>query len=1170
LALQTTLLTAAIAIILALVAALVGPLLIDWGTYRPLIESEASRLIGLPVNVKGAIDARLLPSPQFTLRDIEIGGASADKATARALDVELALGPLLRGEWRATELRLTGPQLHLGLDAAGHLTAPSAAIAFKPDALAIDRLSIVNGTITLTDAASTRSVTLDQFYFDGEASSLLGPFRGEGDVVIGDEHYPYRVASGRYADDNTLALRVNVDPRDQPFNLEVKGTLAFEANAPRFEGELAVTRPAAAPAVPVVSQPWQLYTKIKASAASALLENIEVRYGSEEHGIKLTGVANLKFGKAPRFDGVLSGRQIDLDGVLGSDGGHSSPGAAVRRLVEWVRGAFRPGMPMQIGIGIDQVTLAGGAVQNVRGDISADANGWDLKSFEFRAPGFTQARLSGHLAVGDNGVSFSGPAEIDSADPKALAAWLEGRAQAAQDAPQSLRLRGELTLGSEKIAVEHLTADFARRTIAGRFVYLFAANGHPSKLEAALNAPEFDFDAALGVGRALLAGSRLERPHDMEISADIDRATLAGVAARNVSARVKVDADRWQIDRLIVGDLGGAALTASGTMVLAGPAPQGDLRLDVDARDLTSAAALLAHFAPWTAQKLNRAVPAMAPAKLRGQLSITPSGSSAEAKLSIEGSLGKLRVALNGDGRVEPKPLRVGVLHLDGKLTADDANALVAVLGLNSVVAVNAGPGALTLSVSGPPHGEWQVDGRLTAGGLSAKAAGTVNLFADAPTAALRTTMNADNAAPLRGPGIAEPVLPVTFAARIGLSAKEFSVSDLNATVAASTLRGRLTASIAQPHLVGGEIEADSIDAPALVAAAVGMPPRVGRKDAAWAWPDAPFGDGLFGDFAGTVRIKARRLDIWPRLSAREFRTNLRLGKNEFAFDDMTGVVSGGQFSGSIKFHDSGRGLDMATKIALSRAGIAALLPAAARPPIAGLLDLSLDFNGSGLSPVALVGSLHGSGKIALNGAEFAGLNPRAFDAVGRAVDQGLTVDASRVSEVVRKTLDSGPLAVKHAQATLTMDAGQLRLSEFAAETKDVGLSLIGNLDLLDGTLDAHLVLSPKSGPAGADVFLGLNGPVTAPTRSVDVTALTGWLTLRAVDNEARRLKAMEEAPPSQLAPAPAPSRVPPLTPPLIAMPPPQAAPALPAPIYVNPLPVPRGPTPEASIGPQR
>ena len=54
---QTTLLSIGIAVILALVAALVGPVFIDWGQYRAAIEAEASEMIGAPVRVGGNIKA---------------------------------------------------------------------------------------------------------------------------------------------------------------------------------------------------------------------------------------------------------------------------------------------------------------------------------------------------------------------------------------------------------------------------------------------------------------------------------------------------------------------------------------------------------------------------------------------------------------------------------------------------------------------------------------------------------------------------------------------------------------------------------------------------------------------------------------------------------------------------------------------------------------------------------------------------------------------------------------------------------------------------------------------------------------------------------------------------------------------------------------------------------
>ena len=51
---QTTLLGLAIAFIVALIAALVGPYFVDWNRFRPQFEAEASRVIGAPVRVSVA------------------------------------------------------------------------------------------------------------------------------------------------------------------------------------------------------------------------------------------------------------------------------------------------------------------------------------------------------------------------------------------------------------------------------------------------------------------------------------------------------------------------------------------------------------------------------------------------------------------------------------------------------------------------------------------------------------------------------------------------------------------------------------------------------------------------------------------------------------------------------------------------------------------------------------------------------------------------------------------------------------------------------------------------------------------------------------------------------------------------------------------------------------
>jgi large subunit ribosomal protein L24 len=269
----------------------------------------------------------------------------------------------------------------------------------------------------------------------------------------------------------------------------------------------------------------------------------------------------------------------------------------------------------------------------------------------------------------------------------------------------------------------------------------------------------------------------------------------------------------------------------------------------------------------------------------------------------------------------------------------------------------------------------------------------------------------------------------------------------------------------------------------------------------------------------------------------------LRFGRQEFAFDDMTGAVAGGRLAGQLSFRSAQDGLKARAKISLTRVDASSLLPSGARPPVTGSLAFSADVEGAGLSPVALIGSLQGSGTIALSDAQFAGLDPRAFDAVTRAVDQGLAIDAVRISDLVSKALDGGQLAVKRAEGTIAVSAGQVRLSDVTADSKDAALSLSGHLDLTDGSIDARLVLSGLGQAAGArpDIFVALKGPLAGPARSIDVSALSGWLTLRAVENQSRQLRDLENAQRQPKPQAPQPKR--------------ELAPALPPPLDIRPVP---------------
>ena len=134
---------------------------------------------------------------------------------------------------------------------------------------------------------------------------------------------------------------------------------------------------------------------------------------------------------------------------------------------------------------------------------------------------------------------------------------------------------------------------------------------------------------------------------------------------------------------------------------------------------------------------------------------------------------------------------------------------------------------------------------------------------------------------------------------------------------------------------------------------------------------------------------------------------------------------------------------------------------------------------------MALIGSLQGSGKIALADAQFAGLDPRAFDAVTRAVDQGLPIDAPRISDVVSKALDSGQLAVKHAEGTIAVSAGQMRLEQ--CQRRRQGGRLGAGRQSRSHRRHASTrgwCCRDRDEAAGArpDIFMALKGPLAAPT----------------------------------------------------------------------------------------
>jgi len=1093
---QTTLLSFAIALILALLAALVGPHFVNWNDHRAFFEAEASRLVGVSVKIGGDIDAGILPVPSVTLNDIVIdanGKADRNSASgvgrlrAGSLRIDLGLGPLMRGELRATEMKLVAPQLRLGLDSDGRIDWPPLALA--ADTLSIDQLSIEDGRATLTDAASQSEVVLDRLWFAGEVRSLTGPIRGNGAFVSGGSSYGYDISAGRPGPDGSR-VKITLKTDQRPLTVEADGLLAFDGSAPRFDGALTLSRPAGAVLASgkaAAYEPWRLTSKIKAAVSSATLDEVSFQYGPDERAVMLTGMADFKFGARPQMRGTLSARQIDLDRLLATAvASRRLPVSAVRAVAELLGGALRPSWPIQLSLNVDALTLGGGTLQNISSALRSDGVAWTLDKLEFRAPGFTQVKANGRLNLAERSLGFAGAASVDSNDPKNLMAWLGGSPSvAAQFKPW--RAKGDVTLGPDRIAVAGLRTEFDRGAVEGSVSYAWSAGSRPARLEADLHAADIDLDGALALGESALAGLGLERPGEMVLALEIGKARLAGLDARNIAARLKLDSAGLSIDRLSIEDLGNMSFVATGRIQTLS-SPGGNITLYLDARDLKGLVALADAAAPAFADPLRRLALRQKSAVLQANVSLENGGDDrVNGKIGVTGQLGAIRVnaSASASGKREAFTLAgAGTLagadtHFQGQFESDAAAPLLALFGLNGIAVADRHPARLSLSADGPLGRDLRFDGKLDAGPIDVGGKGVLKLASGQPAA--------------------------------------LDLEQLSGTIGGSALKGRLALHFGETAQIDGAIETDTLDVPAVVAATIGMPASASTSGTgvgtANGWSTEPFAWNTSG-LNGRVDFKTQRAVFASGLATAQMRGAVRFSRSEIVFENIAGDLAKGRLEGRLAIANGEGGVSARLRVGLTDADLGAVFVAAKGLPLSGRMAFQTELEGTGRSPAAFIGSLAGYGTIGLDQAQLAGFNPDVFGAVSRAIELGIPTDGARMREFVTGALDNAALPVSRASAAVSVKAGQARLSDIVIKTSGADLDAVAGVDLTDGTLNALLTLNGRvaEGAARPAVQVTLKGPLPNPQRTVDTSVLTSWLTLRAADQKSRQIDALERS----------------------------------------------------------
>ena len=917
---RTVLIAFLVLLILVGAGVMVGPSFVDWNRYKDPIADRLGQIVGRSVAVDGPVSFAMLPSPTLTAAGVAIGngpGGQAEHAvTVDQVDLTVGLFPLLSGRIAVETATLTGPSATLEVGPDGRPLWPTGPI--EPglrDAIALERVTVVDGSLTWHDRTSGRHWVIDGIEGQIRAESLQGPIDLIGTVSVAGRLLTVQASLARATPSGSWPVSISVTPDGSNAEAVFSGLVASDGRA---QGDLTLATPSLASTIDrlfpdvglivALDRPTEVNALLDGTVSAFRLNGGQITFG-DTRGTGALGLSIPPAGAGPVIaDVALSLNRLEMPGP-----DPRGPGLATlfwEALNEDSMLGLRPppGIDATVELDLDAVGLSGGLIRQVGLGVRVRQGAIGLERLQAQLPGATDIAMTGTIDLSAGRPAIDSRLSIASGDLRAFLEW----AGVPVDGVATTRLRSLQAEGMVRGRVDDfqilgVTASIDNSTISGGLAYRNA--GRPG-IGLRLDIGTVNLDAYLGDGPAEREAAVLRRwlsaveatggwhgGFDANMAVSARSLTIDGITVEGVSLDATLADGQLTIRNLAAENLLDAAIGVAGTVGRTRPLGEIDVTLSVDAADPRP---LVDGVSPAWGEAVGRLGPVDATIRLIG-------GREA-LQLQLNGAVAGGRLDLVGDVL---SPADRPYVDMTARVSHPDTGRLI----------------ALVLP-------EYRPAGPL----------GAMDLYFGARGRASEMTV-----ADIRGQIGAVEVAGQVEVARPGDGPSRFD---------AELRVGRWTV---DPWL-------PARDRPADRGVAIGGD----------GWSTRPMGIGPIPGWTGRLEAAASEV-VWNAVAFEDLALALAVSPDSLALEGVSGRVFGGAFglAGTLAASDllGQVVVDVDADLVGAAAGPALAALAGVRGGIVGTIDLALDARAEGGSQSALIGSLTGDGLLSIRRGAVDGLD---------------------------------------------------------------------------------------------------------------------------------------------------------------------------------------------------